>query len=240
MIPLTGFYILDRAIPIPKLIVCPLTLGFFVGLSCLVCTRLEKAYRAFLKRRDPNISREQILHHTFSICTFAAFNIFFIYGGRPEILRCPVPVQLLFNFLVAFVSGIWLHRTWNRSAQQYLRESLSHSFRYQLQKLRIDLSQFLGGRHLEQLKADELHVLAKVLPNVTQQERWKVYKGVVQDALEEGRFEPSQSLEALKSTRQKLNLNDENHYQILEEISCENPHILYPQYPGYQKTSSSH
>ena len=223
-----GFYLFNHPIPIPKLIACPLTLGFCVVMSCLICTKLEKAYRAFLKRRDPSITREQVLHRVFSICTFLAFNTFFMYGGRPEILHLPICVQFIFNGFVTVVSSLWLYRTWNRSAEQYSRESLAHSFHRQLQKLPIDFSLFLDGRSLEQLKADELYVLAKVLPNATQQDRLQIYKGVLQDALEERRFESARSLEALKQIRHKLGLSDEQHYTVLTKLGSEHPYLLYP------------
>jgi hypothetical protein len=222
-----GFYLFSRAISIPKIVACPSTLAFFVGMSCLICTKLEKRYRAFLKRRYPNLHREQVLHRVFSICTFLAFNTFFIYGGRPEILRFPIPVQLAFNGFVAVVSSLWLYRTWHRSAQQYARENLAQSFRRQLQKLSIDFSHYLEGRSLEHLKADELYVLAKVLPDVTRKDRFSIYKGMLQEALEEGRIESSQSLEALKQIRHKLGLSDDEHYTVLAEISRENPRLLY-------------
>jgi len=224
-----GFYLFHQQIPIPKLVACPLTLGLSVVMSCLICTKVEKAYRASLRRHNPSISREQVLHRVFSICTFLAFNIFFIYGGRPEILRLPLSVQLMFNGFVAVVSSLWLYRTWNRSAEQYNRESLTHSFRRQLQKIPVDFDQVLEGRSLEQLKADELYVLAKVLPNLSQQYRFSLYKGVLQDALEEGRFQSCQSLEALQTIRHKLGLSDEEHYTVLTELGGEHSHLLYPQ-----------
>lgn len=223
-----GFYLFNQPIPIPKLVACPLTLGICVVMSCLICTKLEKAYRASLRRHNPSISREQVLHRVFSTCTFLAFNIFFIYGGRPEILRLPLSVQLMFNGFVAVVSSLWLYRTWNRSAEQYNRESLTHSFRRQLQKLPVDFSQVLEGRSLEQLKADELYVLAKVLPNFSQQYRFSLYKGVLQDGLEDGRFQSSQSLEPLQAIRHKLGLSDEDHYTVLTELGGEHSHLLYP------------
>ncbi|NEP10218.1 MAG: 4Fe-4S binding protein [Symploca sp. SIO2C1] len=234
-----GFYIFNQPIAIPKLIAVPLTLTFFVGMSCLICSQIEKVIRAYGKRHNPNIPREQVLHQVFSLCTFVAFNTFFIYGGRPEILRLPIPLQLTFNALVVLVSSLWLYRTWGRSAQQYTKESLANSFRRQLKKLSIDFSKVLEGRCLDQLKPDELYVLAKVLPNSTQLDRWQIYKGVLQEALEEKRVEPSQSLEALKPMRQKLSLSYEDHYAALTELCSEKPHLLYPhlqQTPSLDRT----
>ena len=206
-------------------------MGICVVISCLICTKLEKAYRAYLRRRNPSISREQILHRVFSICTFLAFNIFFVYGGRPEILRLPVSVQFLFDGFVVLVSSLWLYRTWHRSAEQYNRENLTHSFRRQLQKLPVDFSQVLEGRSLEQLPADELYILAKVLPNFSQHYRFSLYKGVLQDGLEAGHFPSYQSLESLQQIRHKLGLSDEEHYSVLTALGSEYPYLLYTHQP---------
>ncbi|MDY6783059.1 MAG: 4Fe-4S binding protein [Cyanobacteriota bacterium] len=224
-----GFYLWGRSIPIPKLVASPLTLGFFVAATCLICTQLEKRYRVFLRRQNPTLTREQVLHRVFSICTFLAFNTFFIYGGRPEILRLPLSLQFLFEGFAILVSSLWLYRAWGRSVEQYNRERLTHSFRRELQKFPIDFAGTLEGRSLEQLRTDELYILARVLPQVSRQERFSIYQGVLQDALEEERFKSAHSLEALKPFRQQLGLNDEDHYTILTRLGSKHPQLLYPQ-----------
>lgn len=211
-----GFYF-NEPIPIPKLVAVPLTLAFFVVMSCLIATKGEKALFSYFRRRNPNINRQQVLHRVFSLCTFIAFNAFFIYGGRPEILRLPVLLQLTFNALIILVSTLWLYRTWGRSSEQYQKESLAHQLRRQLKKLSLDFPQFLG-RSLDELTADELYVLATVLPGATQQNHYEVYKGILQEALAEKRF-ASISKEVLQTLREKLQLGDEEHDRVLTEIS---------------------
>ena len=210
-----GFYF-NEPIPIPKLVAVPLTLAFFVVMSCLIATKGEKALFSYFRRRNPNINRQQVLHRVFSLCTFIAFNAFFIYGGRPEILRLPVLLQLTFNALIILVSTLWLYRTWGRSSEQYQKESLAHQLRRQLKKS-LDFPQFLG-RSLDELTADELYVLATVLPGATQQNHYEVYKGILQEALAKKRF-VSISKEVLQTLREKLQLGDEEHDRVLTEIS---------------------
>jgi len=228
-----GFYLFNQAIPIPKLVAVPLTFAFFIGMSCLICTKLEKAYKASLRKKDPSISHEQVLHRVFSICTFLAFNIFFIYGGRPEILRLPVFWQFLFQAVVALVSSIWLYQTWGRSSEQYTKESLVDKLRRQLNKLSLDFSQFLDGRSVEQLKPDEVYVLAKTLPGATRQNRLQIYKGVLREAIQAGHVNSASSLDVLKQMRQELDINEEQHYQVLAELGSEkeNFHLFYPDTP---------
>ena len=186
-----GFYIFDQPIPIPKLVAVPLTFAFFVVISCLIGTKTEKVLFSYLRRRNSKIDRQQVLHKVFSLCTFMAFNAFFIYGGRPEILRLPFLMQLTFNALIVMVSAFWLYRTWGRSYQQYNKESIAHKLRRQLKKLSLNFSEFLEGRSFDELNSDELYVLATVLPGATRQDRYGVYKGILQEALEEKRFQPN-------------------------------------------------
>ena len=223
-----GFYLFDRSVPIPKLVAVPLTLAFFVIICCLIGNKSEKALFSYLKRRDPEIKRERVLHRVFSLCTFIAFNTFFIYGGRPEILRLPFLVQQTFNALIILVSAIWLYRTWNRSSEQYNKEGLADKLRRQLKKMPFDFSQLLTGRSLDNLNADELYVLASALPNVTRQNHCQVYREILQEALAEKLFEPSISKEALRQLRARLKLEDEEHDRILAEIIQENPKLIYP------------
>ena len=101
-----GFYLFQTPIPIPKLVAAPMTLAAFVGFSCGICTRLERSYRGYLRRTQPSISKEQAIHRVFSICTFIAFNLFFVYGGRPEINRLPLSFQFTFQGGVVLVSAL--------------------------------------------------------------------------------------------------------------------------------------
>ncbi|NET85847.1 MAG: 4Fe-4S binding protein [Moorea sp. SIO1F2] len=227
-----GFYIMNHAIAIPKLVATPLTFVVFVALSCIICTKLEKLYKAALWRKNQSITQEQVLHRVFSICTFIAFNFFFIYGGRPEINRFPVLVQFLFQSIVILVSSLWLYQTWGRSSQQYTQESLADKLRRQLKKLPLDFSEFLEGRSVDDLKPEELHILAKTLPGANQQYRLGVYKGVLREAIQAGHVNSASSLEVLQQIRDELGINDQQHYQVLEELGKEqeNLPILYPHY----------
>ena len=232
-----GFYLLNQPIPIPKLVAVPLTLGCFVLVSCWLGTKSEKALFSYLRKHNPKIERQQVLHQVFSLCTFIAFNAFFIYGGRPEILRLPFLVQLSFNGLIILLSTLWLYKTWNRTEQQYKKESLADKLRRQLKKLSFNFSQFLEGRSLDELNSDELYVLATVLPGVTKQEYYGIYKGILQEALEEKRFEPSISKEALQQLRGKLHLGEEEHHRALGEIIQEQPELVNSVPPKSSKFS---
>jgi hypothetical protein len=221
-----GFYFAGQAIPIPKLIAAPLTLAVTVAIFYFVIDKIAQIYGGYLKKRNPKIERNIILHRVFSVVTFLSFNAFYVYGGRPEILRLPFIVQMFFNALVVLVSTVWLYRTWRRTDTQYKKESIADKLRRQLQKLQIDFTSILGGRSLNDLKADELDLLAQVLPQVTRQERRQVYKGVLEESLQTGSIEAINSLKSLQSVRQRLEVTEEEHYAILNELGIDDPNLL--------------
>jgi hypothetical protein len=222
-----GFYLLKTSIPIPKLIAVPLTIGAFIGSSYLLFSYLEKAYRGYRHRRQQPVDENQARHVIFSICTFVAFNTYFMFGGRPVLKLILSPtLELGFNGFVMLVSSLWLYRTLGRSAETYSRESLASSLRRQLSKLPIDFSKYLKDRSIDELKPDEVHVLAQVLPNFNQEYRFQVYKGLLRDQLEQGNVASINSLEALKSVRLELNITEEEHYDALNALSIDSPDLL--------------
>ena len=231
-----GFYILDRAIPIPKIVAVPMTFAAFTGIAYLIWRGIEKVAVSAVLGKNISASdaqkqalKETAVHRVFSAATFFAFNFFFIYGGRPELLRFPLPVQLGFQGIVFMVSSIWLYRTWSRTSQQYKLESQGAKLLRELKKLEKNLggfSRYLGGRSLDDLKPSELELLYNVLPNVTKQDRLQAYKGILQDALDVRNVTPASSLEALRQLRQKMQLGDEEHFKILEELGHEAPELF--------------
>ncbi|MEM9541575.1 MAG: 4Fe-4S binding protein [Cyanobacteria bacterium P01_E01_bin.42] len=221
-----GFYLGDRAISIPKLFAAPLVLALCVAIAYYLGQKIERVYRIHLKKKNREIASERSRHHLFSLCAWLAFNIFFLYGGRPEILRLPLAVQFFWQSFIEIVSTLWLYRTFSRTSQQYFQESLKHRFLKQLKRLPIDLSSHLQDRSLEDLKADELDVLNRVLPHVSLQERSRLYKEVLTEALSQGILKASNGLNFLQNLGQKFNLKPEESSCILKEVTAENPRIL--------------
>ena len=221
-----GFYVGGVAIPIPKLIATPLTMAAFVAIFYFVCNKLEKLYGNYLRKHNPNVDQEIILHRSFTICTFIAFNGFYIYGGRPEINRLPFIIQMIFNGLVVLVSSFWLYRTWGRTADQYQQEGIADKLRRNLKKLKIDFESILRGRSLDDLQANELALLDLVLPQVTRQDRLQLYKGVLEESLQAGNVEAASSFKILQPVRHQLEINEEEHYTLLTELGIEDPTLL--------------
>ena len=262
-----GFYLGGNAIPIPKFIASPLTLGAMAGIFYLVINQIEKVYRNAVRKKNPNFDQRSeqapsiagairlreaksadssphggvisdskiVRHRIFTIVTFLSVNFFYVYGGRPEILRFPFIVQMIFNALVVLLSTLWLVRTWGRTQDQYKKESLADKLRRQLKKLSINFTQVLGGRSLDDLKADELDLLAQVVPQVTKQDRLQVYKGVLEESLQAGHVDATNSLKSLESMRQRLDVTEEEHYAVLTELEINNSTLVNPDYTSVDR-----
>ena len=223
-----GFYLFGQPINIPKLIAVPLTLGSFTVFGYLLGGWIEKRIRIYSGDRHFQLSREIIRHRCFTIGTFIIFNFFFIFAARPLVQLMPQWGQYIYDLGLVLLSTLWLHKTWQRSPDLYSRENLASRFRKQLEKLQLNVSQFLEGRALEDLNTHEVYILAKVLPSFTREKRHIAYKGVVREALEEGYVNYSSSLEVLQKLRQELEITDDEHREVLEELGIENPELLNP------------
>jgi hypothetical protein len=222
-----GVFIGGRAIPIPKLIATPLSLAAFAGGVYAIGNLGESLYRKYLKHFGKELPNTQILHQIFTITTFVAWNIFWMFGSRPNLAVLPVWAERAFTGVIIIASGFWFAQTFGRTADQYQRESLSNALRRQLKKLGIDTSQFLQ-RGTDELKPDEVYVLAKVLPGFDRQSRLKVYQGILEEALADGKTQSANSLEILQDVREELQITQEEHYSILQNVGVENPSLLDP------------
>lgn len=222
-----GFYINGQAIPIPKLIACPLTLGAFCLGTYLIGELLEHCYKLYLRKTGKQLSLSQIRHNMFTLSTVVAWNIFWSFGSRPNLALLPPVIERLITGFLVICSGLWLYQTWGRSEEQYQRESVANKLRRQLDKLGINISRFLN-RQVEDLKPDEVFVLAKVIPAVDKEQRLNAYRGVLQETLEEGRINSANSLAILEDLRQELGIDSNEHYALLNEIGIEDPSLLDP------------
>ncbi|MEA5533370.1 EF-hand domain-containing protein [Crocosphaera sp. XPORK-15E] len=221
-----GFYIFNQSIPIPKLIAAPLTIGVFGLVGYYLGRKIEKFYKAYRFRNHKLVTNEIIRHRLFTLCTFFIFNFFFIFGGSNFVRLLPVQLRYLFPLVMAVCSGLWLYRTWPRNPSVYQREGLANRLRKQLGKLKLNISQFLDGRSLDDLNVDEVYVLAKILPGFDKQKQLQAYKGILKEALNEGYIDIAGSLEFFRQMRVELNITDEEHGLIVTELEVENPSVL--------------
>ncbi|PLS69737.1 MAG: cyclic nucleotide-binding protein [Cyanobacteria bacterium M5B4] len=223
-----GFYVYGNSINIPKLLAVPLTLASFTALGYVFGNLAERIYRSYLQLKQKKYDVSLIRHHLFSLCTFIAFNLFFIFGGRPFIRLMPNFFQETIDVIVVLLSTLWLYHSLKRSPELYSREGLLGRFRKQLLKMDFPLHQYFPEKDINELNPHEVYVLAKVLPGFTKQKRGEAYKGVLREALEEGYVDSVNSLEVLRHLRTELDISDSEHRSFLEELGVEDPLLLDP------------
>jgi ABC-type nickel/cobalt efflux system permease component RcnA len=220
-----GFYILGRAIPIPKYAAVTITFVIFVALCWGLGRGIEKLYRWHTARQGKLASVQQTQHVVFTVFTTTSFWVFFSYGARPSLNRLPPMLLLGFNALVVLVGAIWLFRTLGRQHEQYERERLAVSLRKQLQKQKLDRA-LPNGRSLDDLTPDEIYTLVHVLPEFSQQLRLETYIGVILDLLEQQVIDLDRSFEFCQKLRQELQLDDSQHFAMMEAIAATHPEVL--------------
>jgi len=184
---------------------------------------LEKLFRLY-SWRGKAISAQQAQHIVFTLFTLASFWTFFSYGARPALNRMPPMLLLGFNALIVLVGSMWVYRTLGRSSARYERERMATSLRKQLKK--YEFSTLLEGRSLEDLTADEVYTLFKVLSKYSRQLRLQMYTGILQDLLTQQITTISGSFEFFKQQRQELQIEDADHFAAIEEITATQPKSL--------------
>lgn len=218
-----GFYLFGSPIPIPKFVAVPLTLGGCAVITYLVGKKLEKWYYEMMKRTQISLRKEQVRHRLLTLCTFVCFNVFFVFGGRSFIARLPLPAQFFWQMLIVAVSTLWLTRTWYRSSQLYLQESLAANLCKQLRQLGLNVLPDLDGRSLDDLTPNEVYILAKVLPGFTKEKHYEAYKGVLKDALEDGSLNTANGLNVLAQLQSELDLTEEDHQRAIDQLWIDSP-----------------
>ena len=219
-----GFYLWGQAIPIPKLLAVPVTLAVAVALACWLFSLVENLYRNYLNQKKLNLEQEQISHQVLTVCTLVVWNLFWIFGSRPNLAVLPEWAERFFTGFIVLVSGLWFYRTFWRSSEQYSREGIANTLRRQLNKQGFDVSKILN-RSNEELKPDEVYVLAKVLPIINQNQKLELYKGVVQGALKDGIITSAES-ELLEELQAGLGISTNKHYSILADLGIEDPSLF--------------
>jgi Cyclic nucleotide-binding domain/4Fe-4S binding domain len=227
-----GFYIGGVALPIPKLIAAPLYLVVCILVSYGLWTLIERAYARISTARGRPLSKIRLRHQMLTVCAFLAFNVFYIWAGRPNILLMPFWAVKLIDILFVFVSVTWLVRSLRRDADLYSRERVARSLRDQLVRMGFRSEDMLEGRPLDQLSADEVYVLAKTLPNFSVAQKREAYRAILSEALETGHTKTAESLKLLADVREQLGLTVADHHAITDALGLQDPGLLDPDIQG--------
>ena len=235
-----GLYLFNQAIAIPKLIAVPIMLAIFTLSGYVMGCMVENFYKAHERRHQRATDTQIIRHRMFTLCTFFAFNFFFAFVGMSRFVRLlPPPLAYIFSALTIVCSSLWLYRNWQRSPSLYQREGMAHRLRAQLQKQKLDFRQALEGRSLNDLNAEEIYVLAKVLPNFARVKQQQAYKRLLKGVIGESYLEPDYSLYSLQKMRHMLDISNQDYENILTELIEENADLFEPPRQQYQDNLNS-
>lgn len=158
-----GFFILGQSYAIPKIIAAPLAMAASILLSYLLWLAIEWVYTRIALRFNPGTTKEDIRHRMLIICAWATFNTFYFFAGRPNINLMPIWLQITVNTLIVTVSTLWMARSIVRKATYYTEESLAAALRTRLKQSGDVIREFTRGRPIEELSAQEINLLAKVV-----------------------------------------------------------------------------
>lgn len=216
-----GFYLFGHVIPIPKLFAVPLTLSA----SMLFTWRLglwgERRYRLEKLRRGEHFSQKALQHRFFTLTTFLAFNFFFIFAGRSWVLLLPPAFQYFYHTLIVLASGIWFYRNWQRTPDGYLRHSAASRLRLGLQKSFPELLACAQVGSLEDLNADELHVLSRVLPALSHTQRRQLYRDMLHQLHQYDEADGALGQIMIQNFQQQLGITAEDHEQTVAQLGLE-------------------
>ncbi|WP_117195910.1 hypothetical protein [Rhizobium terrae] len=212
-----GVHLLGGLFVIPKIIAAPLVLALFCAFGLAVGRSLEAVYRRLRAHQD-GMSEQVVVHHCLSVSAWASINAFYLFGGRPNIMLMPALGERLIDILIVSLTTLWLRKALQQSPTRYQHESMASNLLAELEKLKVNVSQFLDGRKLESLKPDEMYLLTKVLPGFSKQQKLDAYRKILDEAVSRGSTASQASFKVLQDFRSQMNVTEEEHMALLEEL----------------------
>jgi len=225
-----GLYLFDQPIAyIPKLIAVPLVIFFSIMMSYYLGIFIENTYRFYRKKINKPLHNKDLLNQVFSVYAFVTINVFYVFGGRPNVKMMPEEFQDFIGFLIVLISSLWLDKALSRSFKGYQRESIVNRLLEQLKKLKVNFNEILGINSLNDLTYDEIYILGITLSCITRDEKLNVYKNILHDSLQNGNFNTSDCLALLSDVRNGLGITEEEHNITLQELGIENSNLFDPE-----------
>lgn len=220
-----GLFIFGYPVNIPKLVSAPVVLAVFCATSLGLGRGLEMLYRRYCSRKE-NITEKLVVHHCLCIAAWASINAFYLFGGRPNILLFPDLGARVVDIAIVALTTIWLRLALQQSPVRYQQESMASNLLGELKRMKVNVSKFLEGRKLENLKADEIYLLTKVLPGFSQQQKLDAYRNILEEAVINGTTASSSSLKLLQDLRAQMNISEEEHEKTLEQLGFSNTAVI--------------
>ena len=237
-----GLYIRDKAINIPKLVAVPLVLALYVFSAMALGKLLEIGYRRIRSAINRPLPEAEFFNHCLSFSAYISINSFYCFGGRPNLDLLPSATLRFIDILIVSLTTLWFLRSIQRTPTKYRREGLASSLLDQLKNLQFDAYKHLDGRTLEELKPDEIYVLAKTLPSFSRDQKLQAYENILLDTLRTGRTDATGALEFMRELRGQMGVSDSEHHQLLEQLGMDSSGRLDPgatvSYEGWIRTEN--
>ncbi len=212
-----GIFLFGQAIAIPKFLTAPLILMLSCGASLLLGRLMEATYRKVRLRRVL-LSEQLIVHHCLCVSAWLSINAFYLFGGRPNILLLPSLDVRIVDIIIVALTTLWLKQALQQSPEQYQQESMAAGLLQQLKSLRLDGNAFPDNRNIENLRPNELYVLAKALPAFSQREKQEAYREMLNEQIRTGTTGSKISQKLFDDFRKQLNITEEDHNRLLDEL----------------------
>lgn len=237
-----GLYIRDQVINIPKIIAAPMVLALYVLGAIGLGKLLEEAYRRIRLIINRPLPEAEFINHCLSFSAYVTINFFYCFGGRPNLDLLPSPALRFVDIVIVSLTTLWFFRSIQRTPTKYRREGLASNLLEQLKNLQFDASKHLEGRTLEELKPDEIYVLAKTLPSFSRDQKLQAYENILLDTIRTGRADPGSSLEFMRELRGQMGVSDSEHHQLLEQLGLNTSGSVDPDakvsYEGWIRTEN--
>jgi len=79
----------------------------------------------------------------------------------------------------------------------------------------------MPGRTLDELKPDEIHIMAKVLPAFSHEQKLTAYRNILEEAIATGKTKSTQFIGVLVEIRGQMEITQQDHDKILESLGVE-------------------
>jgi hypothetical protein len=222
-----GLYLFNYSIlSVPKYIAVPLILSSFTAISYLIGLQIEQIVQRRFRQDSCSIDVDQAKNQIFSFYAFCSFNLVFFLGIHPTLSWIPLWLREVVAFISIFFSSAWFFRTYKRTAERYKKERLTNVLRKELKILALEFPAFLEGRNLDELKPDELYILARVLPKISHEKQLKIYGAILEEALLIGNIDIIGNWEVLDTLRQNFNITEQDHQTVIDKLFTEETDLI--------------
>lgn len=215
-----GFYFLPSDANLPKIIAAPLSILGSIVASILVWTGLEKLSHRFFARDNSATADEKFHHRMLLFSAFCSINLFYIFGGRPNIALFPEWGQDLADLVFASFSTIWLVKNFSRTRNDYDRTLLANQLKTQIRKLQKKLKKPFLKEPIEEWSPQETIAVSQMIHSLTQSELVEMYESILREDVRKG-VPVEEIKENLAPLRAQWNITEEEHEQMLQRYTTD-------------------